>query len=67
MPWAPNDADRHKKGLSQASKAQWAAIANKVLMETGSDKQAIKAANGATRSAVKRYLKKKTGVGGFDG
>lgn len=66
MPWNPNDADRFKKGLSPSSKRRWAEVANEVLKKTGSESSAIKAANGVTRDAVARKLKKsQSGVGGF--
>jgi len=30
MPWKPEDADKHKKGLTDKQKRQWAEIANSV-------------------------------------
>ncbi len=59
MPWSPGDADSKKKNLAPAAKRRWASIANKVLTQTGNDGQAVRIANGATRSnsAIKRKLK----------
>ena len=31
MPWKPEDAERHKKGLSEKQKRAWAEIANSAL------------------------------------
>lgn len=31
MPWTPDDADRHNKGLTPEEKIRWARIANNVL------------------------------------
>ena len=66
MPWSSGDAERFKKGLSRSGKSRWAEIANAVLARTGSDSQAIREANGATRASIERRLKKnQTGIGGF--
>lgn len=65
MPWSANDATRFKKDLKGSSRDRWAAIANKILQETGDEGKAIRIANGATRGAVDRRLKRKTGIGGF--
>ena len=58
MPWSPDDADRFKKGLSPASKRRWASVANGALKQYGNEGKAIKIANGITRTAVNRRLKK---------
>lgn len=48
MPWTARDATKHtKKADTTAKRKQWAAVANKVLRETGNDGQAIRAANSA--------------------
>jgi hypothetical protein len=55
MPWKPEDADKHKKGLTDKQKRQWAEIANSVRSnclkegkpESECDALAIKQANGA--------------------
>lgn len=51
MPWTVADVERHNKGLSDKKKRQWVAVANDVLERTGSDAQAIKAANAAVRES----------------
>lgn len=52
IPWSPNDAQKHKSGLSKEEKKKWAEIANRVYkdcMKNGTDKvcapKAIKVAN----------------------
>jgi hypothetical protein len=60
MPWTKDDADSHKKGLSDKGKTQWARIANSVLKRCmakgGSEKEcaasAIKQANGSVNANV---------------
>lgn len=48
MPWTEKDATRHtKKATSPAAKAQWSAVANKVLSSSGDDGKAIRIANAA--------------------
>lgn len=52
MPWTKKDADRFKKGLTEAQKKQWVAIANSTLKEClknngkECEAKAIKKANG---------------------
>lgn len=58
MPWNPEDATRFKKDISPGSKRRWAGVANQVLKETGDEGKAIRTANGVTRSALARKLKK---------
>ena len=51
MPWTANDADKHKKGLSEKQRKRWAAVANAVLKrcnqnsEDDCEGKAIKIAN----------------------
>lgn len=60
MPFSPSDADKHKKGLTDQQKKQWAAIANSVLeaciADGGTtetcDAKAIIQANGAVGKAM---------------
>ncbi len=59
MPWAPGDSKRFKKDIAEGAMDRWAAIANSVLQKTGDEGQAIRAANGATRSAAARRLQKR--------
>jgi phage head maturation protease len=48
MPWIADDAESHtKKADTPAKKKKWAAVANKVLKETGDEAQVIKEANAA--------------------
>jgi uncharacterized protein YdaT len=49
MPWTPSDGpSRHtKKANTPASRKQWAAVANKVLDESGDDGKAVRIANAA--------------------
>ena len=55
MPWAIDDVDRFKKGLTDKQKRQWLAIANDVLARCqkaggqGCEAAAIKQANGAVQ------------------
>lgn len=60
MPWAPNDSTKHKKGLGPDAQKRWSRIANAVLRQSGDEGQAIRIANGATRSsaAIERRLKR---------
>jgi hypothetical protein len=47
VPWTTSDAShKTKKAKSAKSKRQWRDVANSVLARTGSDKQAIRTANG---------------------
>jgi hypothetical protein len=57
VPWSPDDATRFKKDISPGSKDRWAAIANKVLQQSGDEGKAIRIANGSVRSALARRLK----------
>lgn len=65
MPWTKADVDKHKKGLSDAKKEQWVAIANSVrqkcLDDGGSeedcDAKAIRQANGAVINNNKHFEK----------
>jgi hypothetical protein len=45
MPWAIEDVDRHKKGLSTDQKELWVSVANEVLDRTGDEGRAIREAN----------------------
>ncbi len=56
MPWSSGDAKRFKKDISPGATDKWAAIANKVLAETGDEGKAVRIANGSTRAAIKRRL-----------
>lgn len=49
MPWSPSDGpSRHtKKADTPGAKKQWAAVANKVLADSGDDGKAIRIANAA--------------------
>lgn len=53
MPWTPEQARKHNKGLSNQSAEKWSRIANSVLSRTGSDAQAIRVANGAVKPSSK--------------
>lgn len=64
MPWNPDDAKRFKKDISPASSQRWANIANALLKETGDESQAIRMANGMTRSSLQRRLERKRGQHG---
>lgn len=53
MPWTADDAEGHtKKANTAAKKKQWAAVANKVLKDTGDEAKAIKEANAAVSRAL---------------
>ncbi len=54
MPWSPEEASKHKKGLGKKGSKQWSSIANSVLQRTGDEGQAIRIASGA----LKRRLRK---------
>ena len=62
MPWKPADAAKHM-AAAKSHGAQWAAVANAVLKETGDEGRAIREANAAVnrtiqaRSKVKKALK----------
>lgn len=45
MPWTTDDVDRHHKGLSDAEKRLWIAVANQQLAEHGDEGRAIREAN----------------------
>ena len=46
MPWTPEDAPSHtKKATTTKTKHLWAAVANKVLEDTGDESRAIREAN----------------------
>jgi len=45
MPWTAEDVDRHHKGLSDAEKRLWMAVANQQLAEHGDEGRAIREAN----------------------
>ena len=51
MPWTAEDVDRHHKGLSDAEKRLWMAVANQQLAEHGDEGRAISEAN----AIVNRY------------
>lgn len=61
MPWGPGDSARFKKGLSKKSSEKWSSVANSVLAKTGDEGKAIRIANGATKGAIQRRLRKNTG------
>ena len=51
MPWTPDDATTHNKGIqSQRQRAVWAGIANETLAKTGDEGRAIRAANSAFKA-----------------
>lgn len=58
MPWSPGDASRFKKDIAEGSKDKWAAVANNVLQQTGDEGKAIRTANGVTRAALHRKIKR---------
>lgn len=45
MPWKAADAKRFKKGLSSDQAKKWAAVANRVLKDTGDEGKAVRVAN----------------------
>jgi len=50
MPWKDEDATRHTKLASNATRRrQWRKVANSVLEETGDEGHAVRAANAAVR------------------
>ena len=51
MPWTAEDVDRHHKGLSDAEKRLWIAVANQQLAEHGDEGRAIREAD----AVVNRY------------
>lgn len=59
MAWSANDAKKFKKDLTPQQTNHWAKVANRVLSRTGSEGEAVKAANAATKSAMERRLRKK--------
>ena len=59
MPWTTEDVDRHRKGLSDAEKRLWIAVANQQLAEHDDEGRAIREANGV----VNRYRDARGGLG----
>lgn len=59
MPWSPQDASKHKKGLTDKQKRKWAKVANSQKARGEDDATAIKSANSVTKGAIDRRLKKK--------
>jgi hypothetical protein len=55
MPWTTKDASRHFKGLSDAEKRLWVAVANEQLANHGDKGRAIREAN----MVVDRYPDRK--------
>lgn len=50
MPWTPEDAPAHNKGVqSKRQREVWAGIANETLAKTGNEGRAIRAANSALK------------------
>ena len=47
MPWTVADVDRHCRGLTDAGKRIWLAVANRQLAEHGDEGRAIREANAA--------------------
>ena len=59
MPWSPSDAPRFtKKAKSRGAKKQFAAVANKVLADSGDEGKAVKIANAAVKKRGKSASKK---------
>lgn len=55
MPWKPSDAEKKThKANTPAKKRQFAAVANKVLEDTGDDARAIRTANAAVKNHPSR-------------
>ncbi|MBV8348239.1 MAG: hypothetical protein JOZ49_12090 [Mycolicibacterium sp.] len=55
MPWSTEDPSRHFKGLSDAEKRLWVAVANEQLANHGDEGRAIREAN----MVVDRYRDRK--------
>ena len=56
MPWTPQDADKHIKGLAPRAKQVWANVANETLKSCEGDDceaKAIKVANAAAKRVGK--------------
>lgn len=62
MPWTPSDGpSRHtKKADTPAAKKQWAAVANKVLADSGDDGKAVRIANAAVANHKSRITPGRT-------
>lgn len=45
MPWLPDQASKHKRGLTSSQSKKWARIANSVLRKDGDEGKAIRIAN----------------------
>lgn len=59
MPWQMRDAMKHtKKANTNAKKKQFAAVANKVLADSGDEGKAIRVANAAVAKNKKQRVKK---------
>lgn len=56
MPWSADDADKHKKGLSDDQKKKWAKIANSVLADSGDEGKAIRIANSKVSKSLIRKI-----------
>jgi uncharacterized protein YdaT len=55
MPWSPDDApSKTKRANTPAKKRQFAAVANKVLAESGDDGKALRIAKAAVRDHPSR-------------
>jgi len=55
MPWTSRDAVRHtRSAVTAARKRQWAAVANRVLRETGNEGRAVREANAVVARRRKR-------------
>ncbi len=67
MPWTPQNAHKHKKGLTDKQARKWSYVANSVLEKTGSESRAVRAANSQTKragnapnsGAIERRLKRR--------
>ena len=66
MPWNPEDAEQHKKGLTDKQKRKWAAVANSALKRGSDEGSAVRQASAAAGSnpgkfaaVAKRKLKEK--------
>lgn len=57
MPWQPEDAPKHNKGVqSERQRQVWAGIANETLAKTGDESRAIRAANSALKPRHERQI-----------
>lgn len=59
MPWTAKSAPAHSKKTrgSPRAKRQWAAVANKVLGDTGDEGRAVRIANAAVAKRKRRKTK----------